>query len=79
MVMTDHPNKHIREAVRYAEQNGWTFQHAGPRGHLYGTLYCPLRTRDGHRIRVDSTPLSPENHASRIRRAVNRCDHEPEA
>ena len=76
--MPEHPNKHIRAAIQYAEENGWTFVKAGPRAHLYGTLYCPLRSRVGHRARVDSTPRSPESHAARIRRAVDRCDHEQE-
>ncbi|MDA1049533.1 MAG: hypothetical protein O3C40_03515 [Planctomycetota bacterium] len=70
-----HPNKHIREAIEYAEQHGWTFVKASARAHIYGTLYCPLRTRDGHRQPVYSTPRSPENHARRIREAVNNCDH----
>jgi hypothetical protein len=42
-----HPNKHIRQAIRYAEDHGWTFVKAGPRAHRYGTLYCPLRTQEG--------------------------------
>lgn len=70
-----HPNKHIREAIKYAEQNGWTFLKAGPRAHRYGTLYCPLRTQDGHRQAVFSTPRSPENHARRIRQSVDNCNH----
>ena len=38
-----HPNKHIREAIQYAEHCGWTFVKAGPRSHLYGRLFCPRR------------------------------------
>lgn len=70
-----HPSKPIREAIEYAEANGWTFAKAGPRAHIFGTLYCPLRTRDGHRQPVFSTPRSPENHARRIREAVDKCEH----
>lgn len=74
--MAEHPNKHIRDAIRYAEDNGWSFMKAGPRAHVFGMLLCPLRSREGHRVRVDSTPRHPEAHAQRIRRAVDRCDHE---
>ncbi len=73
--MAEHPNKHIREAIRYAEQNGWTFVKGGPRAHIYGVLYCPRRARDGHRFNVHSTPRKPEAHARDIRRQVDNCDH----
>lgn len=74
--MADHPNKHIREAIRYAIDNGWLFEKAGPWAHIFGKLLCPLRTRDGHHFHVHSTPRHPEIHARRIRRAVNQCNHE---
>ncbi|MFO7902516.1 MAG: hypothetical protein ACQESR_25340 [Planctomycetota bacterium] len=70
-----HPNKHIREAIEYARQHGWTFAKAAARAHIHGTLYCPLRRREGHVRRVFSTPRSPEEHARTIRRAVDNCDH----
>lgn len=73
--MGKHPNKHIREAIRYAEKNRWTFVKASPRAHIYGVLYCPRRTRDGHRFNVHSTPRKPESHARDIRREVDKCDH----
>lgn len=73
--MAKHPNKHIREAISYAEQQEWTFVKAGPRAHPYGTRYCPLRTRDGHKIRVSSTPRNPQNHARDIRDAIDKCEH----
>jgi len=69
------PNKHIREAIKYAVQDGWTFVKAGARAHIYGTLYCPLRTREGHSKHVYSTPRSPQDHARDIRRLVDRCTH----
>jgi hypothetical protein len=31
--MAEHPDKHIREAIQYAEENAWTFDKAGPRSH----------------------------------------------
>ena len=73
-----HPNKHIREAIGYAEENGWTFVPAGPRSHLYGRLFCPRRDRYGHIFGVQCTPRIPEHHAREIRRAVDRCDHGPQ-
>jgi len=71
----NHPNKHIREAIRYAERKGWTVTKAGPRAHIWGTLWCPRRTRESCRIRVMSTPRNPESHARDIRRYIDRCPH----
>ena len=73
--MADHPNKHIREAIEYAEGKGWEFVKAGGHAHIFGTLYCPRRARDGHRTPVYSTPKNPENHAKWIIHRVDRCNH----
>ena len=73
--MAEHPNKHIREAIKYAEQQGWRATTSGGQAHIWGTLWCPLETREGCRFRVYSTPASPENHARDIHRAVDRCEH----
>ena len=35
--LADHP-KHIRAAIRYAKNEGWTVAKAGPRVHIWGTL-----------------------------------------
>ena len=72
---SNHPNKHIREAIRYAQSQGWTVTKAGPRAHIWGTLLCPRHTREGCRVRVMSTPRNPESHARDIRRYVDRCSH----
>ena len=71
--MADRQNKHIREAIRYAEERGWTTTKAGPLAHLWGVILCPGGGRDGCRIRVMSTPRNPERHARDIRRVVDRC------
>lgn len=71
----DRPEMGVRDAIKYAEQDGWTFVKASARAHIYGTLYCPPRTREGHRQPVYSTPRSSENHARRIREEVDNCDH----
>jgi len=67
-----HQNKHIREAIKYAEQHGWNFEKS--RGHIYGTLRCP--THGGCRQPVYSTPKHPEDHAKDIRKVVDRCPHQ---
>lgn len=69
-----HPNKHIREAIKYAEQHGWTF--TASRGHNYGLLWCPEASRAGCRQPVYSTPRNPQNHANDIRRSVDACPHD---
>ncbi len=73
--MAGHPNKHIREAIKYATDCGWRVVKAGGRAHIWGTLLCPLREREGCYFRVHSTPRNPETHARRIRQAVDDCQH----
>lgn len=75
--MSDHSNKHIREAVGYALEHGWRLRKSGARAHVWGVLFCPHSARDGCRHQVYSTPRVPENHAARIRRAVDKCPHQP--
>ena len=65
-----HPNKHIREALNYAEERGWLFTKSY--GHAFGRIRCG----HGHRLcqmSIWSTPRSPENHARAIRRKVDAC------
>lgn len=73
-----HPNKEIEAAIKYAEQNGWTYKNSGNSAHAWGQLLCPLHTREGHRILIWSTPRSTFNHANQIRRTVDRCQHDAE-
>jgi hypothetical protein len=73
--MASHANKHIREAIEYSEAHGWKFTKASSRAHIYGTLWCRQSDRNGCRFRVFSTPRVPEDHARRIRRAVDSCPH----
>ena len=73
--MAEHQNKHVREAIAYAESRGWTFHKSNARAHTYGKLYCPAANRGGHIVRVHSTPANPEIHARKIRRAVHDCEH----
>jgi hypothetical protein len=65
-----HPNKHIREALKYAEEHGWSFTMS--RGHAFGRIWCG----HGHRrcqMSIWSTPRNPEKHARAIRRKVDHC------
>ena len=68
-----HPNKHIEEAIQYAESLGWRVELSS--GHAWGFLWCPERSRDGHSIGVNSTPRVPERHARDIRKRIDRCPH----
>ena len=72
--MADHQNKHIREAIRFAEEFGWTTEKAGPLMCIWGTLYCRHSGRNGRRIRADvSTRETPEAHARDMFPGVDRC------
>ncbi|MEM8946283.1 MAG: hypothetical protein AAGD11_14005 [Planctomycetota bacterium] len=65
-----HPNKHIRAALKYAEECGWRFVKS--KGHAYGRIFC----QHGHsdcQMSIWSTPRNPENHARAIRRKVDQC------
>jgi len=73
--MNDHPNKHIREAVDYALEHGWTLRKAGARAHAWGRLFCPRRDREGCQFSIFSTPRDAEAHARWIRRQVDLCPH----
>lgn len=70
--MALHPNKHIREALLYAEERGWKSRKSSSRAHAWGTIRCQY----GHRtcwMAIYSTPKNPENHARHIRRKVDKC------
>ena len=67
-----HPNKHIREAIDYAEDHGWQFEKASGQAHISGTIYCSHGHRDCLMF-IHSTPRKPEDHARRICRKVQRC------
>ncbi len=73
--MAKHPNKHIREAIKFAEARGWRFEKLNARAHIFGTLYYSLATRAGCRFRVYSTPRDPEGHARRLIQEVESCPH----
>jgi hypothetical protein len=74
-MLTVHPNKHIREALKVAEAKGWTIKKSNGHAHAWGVIYCPY----GHRecwMAIYSTPKNPENHAKNIYKTVDRCSRE---
>jgi len=73
MSRSRHPNKHIEQAISYAESLGWRVTMS--RGHSWGHLLCPRNSRDGCTIRVYSTPRCPEDHAYDLLREIDKCPH----
>lgn len=69
-----HSNKHIEEAIQYAEEHGWRIVVGG--SHVWGKMYCPHVGRDGCHISIDGTPRVPEDVAERLRKKVDRCSHQ---
>jgi hypothetical protein len=69
-----HPDKDIRKAIAYAQQAGWTAEHAKGKSHRWGTLSCG----SGCEVAIWSTPRRPGDIAKRIREAVKKCDHNPD-
>lgn len=76
MARPRHPNKHIEAALQYAEQSNWTVEKSdGGRAHCWGKALCPERSREGDMEFIHSTPVDPQKHARKIRRAVDLCPH----
>ena len=71
-----HPNKEVEAAIAYAEAKGWRYKAAGKSAHAWGRLLCPFADTTGCRMSVWSTPMSPEDHAKRIRRKAETCPHQ---
>jgi hypothetical protein len=70
-----HPNKHIREAIKYAVEKGWRVSIS--KGHHWGHIWCPLESREGCMFGVYSTPRNPETHARWLRKMIDQCPHAP--
>ena len=71
-----HPSKEIEEALEHAEDHGWRVEQGG--SHAWGKIKCPFNdgacgSGDWCMTSVWSTPRSPENHARKLRRLVDRC------
>ena len=75
-----HPSKEIREAVKYAESRGWTFEKSGKSSHAWAIMKCPYNDSDckcGSRCKTSiyTTPRCPQDRADQIRRDVDGCIH----
>lgn len=70
-----HPHKDIESAVQYAESRGWEYQKPGSSSHVWGKLYCPLRTTEGHKMSIFSTPRNPTSYAKRVKKQIDKCNH----
>lgn len=73
-----HPDAHIEDALRHAENHGWRIELLSPRAHGWGKMYCPCndpecRCGEFCITVIWGTPRSPENHARQLRRIVDGC------
>lgn len=58
----------------YAEENGWDVVPVH-HGHVWGRMTCPADEQPCE-LRIYSTPKNPGNEAKRLRRFVDRCEHQ---
>lgn len=72
-MMKEHPDKHIRAAIRYAVLKGWVFTPGRNSSHCFGRLKCGITEHPQHMMSVWSTPGSTQNHAWQIVRKVDSC------
>lgn len=73
--LSKHKNKHIQSVIEYALSKGWRIVETGKSSHAFCRLYCSEESRYGCKISFWSTPANPENHASQIKRQVDKCNH----
>ena len=71
-----HPDKHIEQALRYAEELGWRVEKSSGHAHCWGRLRCPFATREGCIVFVNSTPRVPMNHARQLQNKIDCCPHQ---
>lgn len=67
-----HPKKDVEKSVQYAEEHHFVVE-VVYHGHVWGVLRCKSRICI---LRVAGTPKNEGNEAQRIRRFVDRCEHE---
>lgn len=73
MTRARHPKKEVEEALKGAEEQGWSVNPMKS-GHRWGVTECGA----GCRLSIWSTPKNAGNHGKDIRRAVERCPHREE-
>ena len=62
MARRRHPKKEVEAALREAETEGWIIT-ISPKGHPWGRMTCPERSRLGCQRSIYSTPRNPGGHA----------------
>lgn len=72
---TRHPKKDVEQALRFAEDHGWTVVPTTS-GHSWGHMRCPHEGQDACQVAIWSTPKNAGNHAKRIRQRVRNCPHQ---
>lgn len=78
MARKKHPNKHIEEALQYAESKSWRIEKSAGQAHSWGKMYCPENSpicRDNLFCikSIWSTPKNPQQHARDIKRVIDGC------
>ena len=53
-----HPDKHIAEAIEYAESRGWRVMPS--KGHPWAIIYCPLQPETDARCRSTRRRETPK-------------------
>ncbi|MDE0240921.1 MAG: hypothetical protein OXI95_14530 [bacterium] len=74
MARSRHPKKEVEGVLREAEGTGWTVTPTRS-GHRWGVMKCGAPGPSECRTSIWSTPRSPGNHASQLRRFAARCPH----
>ncbi len=69
------PAKEILAAIRELEVAGWRIQITSSRAYAYARAYCPGGPDGCPPLTIYGTPRVPENEATKIRRALARCEH----
>ncbi len=67
-----HQKKEVNEAIEYALQRGFRLRKGA---HAAYVLLCPLATRDGEWMSINSTPRVSRDHADAIVKFVDNCPH----
>ena len=70
--MSRHSKKEVREALDFAERNGWRIEKSkGESAHAWGRMFCP--NSDLCQASIFSTPKNAQLHADQLKRFVARC------
>lgn len=78
MAKYKHPDKHIADAIKYAEENGWHIEKSKGKGHAWGIMECDHNDSNcwnGNHCRTSiwTTPRNSQNHAKDLKKIVDKC------